>query len=217
MPLGRLDVVGDDYALARSQTVVLHNVGRAGALQRLLHLVGGGARVRPRGGDVGGGHDVLGERLRPFELRGRAGRAEARDSLGAYGIRHARHERRLGADDDEVGFARHGQGGHRGRVERIHLGDPGDLGDARVAGCGDQLADGGIAGQGGGQCVLAGPRADQQYAHSLTLSGLFARPDGGGGQPVAHGAGSRGPALWLTTEDRGGRWWHRAPARRRSC
>ena len=95
-------VVGDHDALAGGQPVVLDDVRGAEGVERLLDLGLGGAHVRQAGGHLGRRHDLLGEGLAALEP-GRLGRrAEAGDAGRAHRVGHARHQRRLGADDDQV-------------------------------------------------------------------------------------------------------------------
>ena len=102
---GRLGLrrgLGDDHALAGRQAVGLDDDGQL--LRRQVGL--GGARVGEAA--VGGGGDrelaaqVLGEALRAFELGGRLGGAEDLDPGGREVVGEAGHQRRLGADHDEV-------------------------------------------------------------------------------------------------------------------
>ena len=56
-----------------------------------------------RGPHAGGGHHVLGERLRSLDARGVLRRPEAGDAGGAHRVGDTEHQRHLGADDHQVG------------------------------------------------------------------------------------------------------------------
>ena len=115
---GDVTVVGDDDALARSQPVVLDDVGRAERVERGGGLLGGVADVRRPGGYAGLGHHVLGEGLAALELGGGLRRAEAVDAGVAYGVGDPGDQRRLGPDDDQVGTPGRGERGDRGAGRR---------------------------------------------------------------------------------------------------
>ena len=61
---------GDDHALAGGEPVVLDDVWRAEVVECVVDLLGRGADVGARRGDVGRGHDLLGERLAALQLGG---------------------------------------------------------------------------------------------------------------------------------------------------
>ena len=166
-----LAVVGHHDPLAGGQPVVLHDVRRPERVERGRGLVGGLAQPGGRGRDAGGGHHVLGERLGALEPGGLAGRPEAGDAARHDVVGHARDQRCLGADHDEVDAEPLGEGGHGGAGHRVHVVQRGDRGHARVAGGGVHLGDAGVEGQGTGQGVLAAAGADDEGLHVQQASG----------------------------------------------
>ena len=158
---------GDRDALARRQTVGLDHRRVAGdrghARLDVAHDL-----VRRRG-DAGGGHDLLGVRLRALEPGGGGDRAEAADAGGVQRVGEPGDERRLGPDDDEVdpGVARRGRergGIVRGRVERPRV-----AADARVAGGAQHLRRLRGAQQRPDDRVLATAGADDQDPHTAPM------------------------------------------------
>ncbi len=136
-------------------------------------------------------HHVLGEHLGPLEPGRGRGRPETGDALGPDGVGHAGHQRRLGSDHDQVGGQFDGEGGDRGRVGGGHLPQLGHLGDAGVAGGGDEEVDLRVGGQADGEGVFAPAGTDEKYAHG------------------------RRCYLWITADqpDRESRKLHRYPGR----
>ena len=124
---GRGEVVGDDDALAGGEAVVLDDVRRAEGVERLVDLLGGGADVA-----AGGGH--AGRRpsrpwRRPWSPPAAAASPEGPkhgDARRAHGVGDPGDQRRLRADDDQLGAELGGERGH-GRavqgVDRVQLGD----------------------------------------------------------------------------------------------
>lgn len=84
-----------------------------------------------RGGDLRGGHDLLGEGLAALQTGGGLVGAQGGDSRIAQGIGDARHQRGLGPDHDELGTQLLGEGDDGGRAGRI---DGPALGELRHAG-----------------------------------------------------------------------------------
>ena len=74
-------------------------------------------------------------------------------------------QRRLRADHHQVGGDLDGQRGDRGRIGGLDVAQLRDLGDARIAGSGDQQFDGRVGGEADGEGVLAPAGPDQKYAH----------------------------------------------------
>ena len=162
----RLGVVGGDHhALAGREAVVLHDVRRTERVERGLGLLGGRADERPGRRHAGGGHHVLGERLRALQPRGLAGGSEDGDAAPAHGVRHPGDQRRLGADDDQVDAQLLGQVGHGRSRHRVDVVERGEGGDARVARRGVHLGDGGVARQRPHERVLAATGADHECLH----------------------------------------------------
>ena len=162
---GDVTVRGDDDALARGQTVVLDDPGRAEPVEcgvepgRVVDDLGMGGR------DPRGLHDVLGEGLRPLDLRGLGTRTEGRDAGRAQGVGDPEDQGHLGTDDHEVGADLACQ-----RDDRV-AGDGVDgmvRGDRRGAGVarGDvQVGDRRIVRQTDEEGMFAAARADHEYAH----------------------------------------------------
>ena len=89
----------------------------------------------------------------------------------AHRVGHARHQRRLGPDDDEVDPER-----DRQRDDPVGVGDPagqrlaaGHGLDAGVARCGDHGVDRRVERDGTDEGVLAGPGPDDEYLHATNL------------------------------------------------
>ena len=89
---------------------------------------------------IGGGRDVvapaelLGEALGAFELGRRLGRSEDLDAGRRKAVGHARHQRRVGADHDEVDFQPLGERHLARDILGADIDAFGDLGDAGIAG-----------------------------------------------------------------------------------
>ena len=161
-------VVGDDDSLTRGQAVVLHDEARTETVQGPLNLRIRRTRLqglRRGGSDPGARHDVLRESLGPLDLSRSLGRAEDRESCIPQFVTHARDQRDLRADHDQIHPELLGQA-HRIRVIRVERGD--GL-HPRVAGADVDLRDGLITGQGISQCVLAGTAAKYKNAHSVPV------------------------------------------------
>jgi hypothetical protein len=84
--------VADEDALSRGETVGLD------------HTRGSGDRHRSGGGNAGGLHDLLRERLRAFDPGCGGARPEDRDPHVPELVGDARDERCFGPDDHEVGI-----------------------------------------------------------------------------------------------------------------
>lgn len=152
-----LAVVGDDDALARGQSVVLDDEGRAEGVDGLGYLVEGRAQVGEPGGHLGRRHDLLGERLAALETGGLRGGAEHVEAVVPQHIRDTGHERGLGPDDDEVDLVAlcdiEDRGGVRGVGQRLAQGDRVDAG---VPGGGDDRIDGLVRHEAADDGVFAG-------------------------------------------------------------
>ena len=83
-------VRGDHDALAGGQPVVLHDVRRPERVDRLRGLLGRRTHVGPAGRHTRRGHHVLGERLRPLDLRRPPGTGRRRRSRPRAAGRPAR-------------------------------------------------------------------------------------------------------------------------------
>ena len=124
-----------------------------------------------RGRHAGGRHHVLGEGLRALEPGGLARRPEAGDARGGDGVGDAGDERRLGADDHQVGAEIDGQRGHGLAGHRVDVVQGRDGRDAGVARGGVHLVDIRVAGQGEGQGVLAPAGTDDERLHAEPHAG----------------------------------------------
>lgn len=197
MVAGGCEVVGDDDALARREAVVLDHVRSAEGVEGFVDLRGGGADVAAGGGDTGPGHDVLGERLGAFELGGFAGGAEAGDAGRAHGVGDPGDERRLRADDHQLGaqFGREARDGVT--VERVDRVQFGHLCDAGVAGGAVQSGDIGVEGQRAAQGVFAGAAADDEDLHGVQPSRRGRRARTAAGPWTAARPGEGRSAAWL--------------------
>ncbi len=119
---GRLPVGGDDDALARGEPVGLDDVRGAEVVDRGGRLVCGVGDDGARGRHPRRLHDLLGKRLRAFEVCGLGARTEDRERGLTQGVGDPGDERGLGSDDDEVDVEAFGERGHRlrvGGVERL--------------------------------------------------------------------------------------------------
>jgi hypothetical protein len=159
------EVVGDRDALAGGEAVVLHDPGLAEVAQCGVETGGVVDDLAVGGRHAGRGHDLLGERLRALDARGRGGRAEAGDPLGPDGVRGTGDEWDLGTDDDEAGLPFDGEVGDRRRVGDVHAVGLGDRGGAGVAGRARERNDRRVEGQREQQRMLAGAGADNQDTH----------------------------------------------------
>ena len=178
--------VGDDDALAGRQAVVLDDVRRPERVEGRGDLVGRAAQPGRGGRHAGGRHHVLGEGLRAFQLGGRARRPEAEDARCGHGVGDAGHQRRLGADDDEVGADLDGQRGDRLAGHRVDLVQGRHGRDAGVARGRVHLVHIRVARQREGQGVLAPAGTDHERLHDAGSLGVRAAFDGDavGGRPV---------------------------------
>ncbi len=113
-------------------------------------------------------HDVLGKCLGTFDASRVLAGAEADDAGSAHGVGHPKHQRHLGADDDQVGPDLASQRDDviaRGDVDVVLLGQPGGAG---VAGSDDQSRDLRISAQRQQQGMFTGTRTDHQDAHETS-------------------------------------------------
>jgi hypothetical protein len=126
-----------------------------------------------RGPHAGGGHHVLGERLRSFDARGVLRRPEAGDACGANRVGDTEDERHLWPDDHQVGADESGQlrdGVAGGDVDVVLVGDDRGPGVAR----GDRkLLHLGVLAQREQQRMFTGSGSDDEDAHKLTLTGRY--------------------------------------------
>ena len=113
----------------------------------------------------------LAKALLPSSRAASRRRAEARDAGVTHRVGHARHQRRLRPDDDEVDPHRDRQRDDPGRVahptgQRLAAGHGLDAGVAR---CGDHGVDRRVERDGTDEGVLAGPGPDDEYLHATNL------------------------------------------------
>src|SRR6185503_82050 len=95
--IGLLLRAANEDALPRGEAVRLDDARRAGFVERRS------------GRDLGCREHLLGERLRPFDSRGRLARAEHRHACASELVGHAGDERRLRPDDDEIDLVQPGE------------------------------------------------------------------------------------------------------------
>jgi hypothetical protein len=195
-PLGLGTVIADADALAGGEAVGLHDVGRGEAVQRVEGLVVVAARPVARRRHAGGGHDLLGERLRPLDARAGLVGPEDRDVGRAQAVGHPGDQRCLRTDDDEVDRLAVSQLADHRRVRRVDVDEVGDLRDAGVAGRAQHTVHRRIARQPPRQRVLAPPASQDEDLH-VTASGptqgiRFVRGSGSGpGRPTPSGSARR--------------------------
>ena len=169
-------VGGHHHALARGQPVVLDHpgliaCGRPEPVERRVEVRRVVDDLTGRGPHTGGGHHVLGERLRSFDARGVLRRPEAGDACGAHRVGDTEHQRHLGPDDHQVGADALGQlrdGVAGGDVDVVLVGDDRGPGVARGDG---QLLHLGVSAQRQQQRMFTGSGSDHEDAHRLTLTG----------------------------------------------
>ncbi len=157
--------LADEDALARCEAVDLDDAGRPRDRQRLGHR------------HAGRRHHLLGERLRPFDPRGGAARAEDGDPVPAQRIRDAGDERRLRPDHGEVGVEAAGEVEQRlgvvgpDRMTVAELRDPG-VARSRV-----QRRHPGPVHELPRERMLASARPDQQHPHGGRVYSAPRRPE----------------------------------------
>ena len=145
--------------------------GGAELVERRRRLRRVDAHPRRCGGHPGRAHHVLGERLAAFELRCLARRSEAVDAGRAHRVGDARDERRLRADDHQVGGDVGSEGGHRGTVHGVDAALLGHGGGARVSRRADQRRHRRIGRERQAQGVLARSGTDDKDAHERRAYG----------------------------------------------
>src|SRR5438105_1374893 len=119
-----------------------------------------------RGRDTGGGHHLLGKALRALDPGGRRARPEDGDAASAEVVRHARDERRLRPDDDEIDTelpSEREQTLGVLRPDRVAVTEPRDPGVARR---GLELFERGALPERPGQRMLAAAGSDDQHLHA---------------------------------------------------
>ena len=124
-----------------------------------------------RGGNLGGSHDILGESLGGFELRGGLGRAEDRDLRGDQGIGDARGQWRFGSDNHQVAAQFLGQRDDCCRVLRVDCVGGDVLCDTGVAGGAMNFVDVGVCTQCTDNCMFTAAWANNQYRHAVEFTG----------------------------------------------
>ena len=159
------DACRDDDALAGRKPIGLDDDRRAlgphiGLRRR---RVGEAAEARRR--DAGLGAELLGERLRAFELGRGAARPERLDARRREIVDDAGDERRLRPDDDEIDPFGPGSRRDRGVIGDVERQIRAALRRAGVAGRDEQALAERARGELPGQRMLAPARADQKYPH----------------------------------------------------
>ena len=153
-------------ALAGGETVGLDHPGTG---QRLEIGRGGGRLESVEGGEARRRHPrraqhLFHEGLRPLEERAVGARPQDGAALGPQGVRQARHERRLGADDVEVGLD---------LLHRLVIGHGDRRGHAGVARRHDDV---GRARQHVGERVFAAAAPDDADPHAVAKETVCSRP-----------------------------------------
>ena len=164
-------VRGDDDALAGGQAVLLDHVWRSETVKGRRQLLLRGAHDSLGSGHARGRHDVLGEGLGALEAGGLRAGAEDGDAGLAHGVGHARHERSLRADDDEVGLHLSGELDDLHGTGRVDGEIGGDRGGPRVTGSDDKFTGGWGGGEATSQGVLSRACTEKQDLHASTLPG----------------------------------------------
>ena len=164
-------VGGDDDALAGGQAVVLDHVWRSEAVKGRRQFPLRGARDRLGGGHARGRHDVLGKGLGALEAGGLGSGAEDGDAGLAHSVGHARHERGLRTDDDEVGIHLSSKLNDLHRTGRVDGEIGGDRSGPRITGSDDEFTGGWGGGEATSQGVLSRACTEKQDLHVSTLPG----------------------------------------------
>ena len=165
---GVVSVVRHDDPLARGQPVVFDYVGRAESVEGSFHFSQTRAQPRPRSRHARTGHDLLGERLRAFQACRFPRRAENVDARLTHGVGHARDQRSLRTDDDEVDPLAASERSHGRTVEDVEVDERSQRGHPGVP-RGD-VEDVVVAAKRTGDGVLAASRPEYEYVHGTTLS-----------------------------------------------
>ena len=165
---GGVSVVRHDDPLARGQPVVFDYVGRAESVEGSFHFSQTRAQPRPRRRHARTGHDLLGERLRAFQACRFPRRAENVDARLAHGVGHARDQRSLRTDDDEVDPLAASECSHGRTVEDVEVDKRSQRGHPGVP-RGD-VEDVVVTAKRTGDGVLAASRPEYEYVHGTTLS-----------------------------------------------
>ena len=162
-------VTGDDNALTRSKTVVLHHIGRTESIKGRRCLVDVCAHERHGCRDFGFSHDLLGEGLAAFELGCRSGWPEAGDSVFAHRVSGTGHEGHFRSDDNQVDIQSRRQVGDRLRVSDVNRHGVEQACDTRIARCNDDSTHSRVAEKSRRQSVLACPATYDEDLHAASL------------------------------------------------
>ena len=160
-------VLGHHNALTGSQTVILDHVGRAELVQRCLSLGESACLVGSRGRHGGLFHNLLSESLGTFQLSGSRGGAENVKTRLTQCVRNTCDQRRLRANNDQVGVQFACQGGCLGGVIRINCVDGNILSNTGVAGGAVHLSHLRIAQKRTDNSVFTATGAQYQNLHSI--------------------------------------------------
>ena len=160
-------VLGHHNALTCSQAVVLDHVGRTELVQCRLRLSGVRCHVGAGGRHGGLFHDLLRESLGALQLSGSCGGAENVKARLPQRVGDTCDQRRLRANNDQVGVQFACQGGCLGGIIRINCVDGNILGNAGVAGGAVHLGYLRVAQKRSNNCVFAAAGAQYQNLHSI--------------------------------------------------
>jgi len=163
-------VGGHHHALACGQAVVLDHPGliaseRPEPVERRVEVRGVVDDLAGRGPHTGGGHHILGERLRSFDPRGDLRRPETGDARGAHRVGDTENQWHLRPDHHQVGADARAQlrdGLAGGDVDVVLVGDDRGPGVARRDG---QLLHLGVLAQREQQRMFTGSGSDHQDTH----------------------------------------------------
>jgi hypothetical protein len=151
-------------------------VRSAEGVQRVGGFLGVGGNAGHGRGDVGFGHDLLGERLGSLQLGSFLTGAEHRNTGFADGIGNTGSQWGLGSNHNQVHTQLGGEGGHGFRVVPVNSVRGNEFADARVAGGRVDLGDVGVFKQRADNGVFAAAWANDEYLHGF--KGTLCRPRG---------------------------------------
>ncbi len=163
--LGISEGIGNHHALARRQAIGLEHVRRSKAGERGAGFFERGRADIASGGDARAGAQILGEALRPFQLRGGLRRAEHWHPDSAQGIGQPIHQRRFRAYHHKADGLVGAERDYRGVVGHIQRDQLRLLGDTGISGGSVKLRKAGDWRQLPRQRMFAASRTQKQDIH----------------------------------------------------